>query len=284
LDNELRSSRTLTCFFLDGGITQLQPGFNLLYNEYAWKRVPNAVFFHAIRMAWNNFKGTAIYDQRGNSSASSEQNNADVVWLERWIPLAHIKPDDRLRMTFLHAEVLDIRARAQQLGKLLSMEGSKSNEYPDGWRVVAICGTGSNAPGSTDGHNPRSSLPCGDKVPVGNNFPDKESISQEYQASDVVDKAPQQRAGPFPFETPRIPKSDGLRADPLRHMNRSARGRHFIIAATACLAQASRRPYCTVRREEHPPANVNSYAPRAESDILGCDGCGKKSLGGRRKA
>ncbi len=28
------------------------------------------------------------------------------------------------------------------------------------------------------------------------------------------DKAPQQRAGPFPFETPRVPKSDGLRADP----------------------------------------------------------------------
>ncbi len=45
-----------------------------------------------------------------------------MVWLERWTPLAHIKPDDRLRMTFLHAEVLDIRARAQQLGKLLSLE------------------------------------------------------------------------------------------------------------------------------------------------------------------
>ncbi len=135
--------------------------------------------------------------------------------------------------------------------------------------------TGSNAPGSTEGHNPRSSLPCGDKVPVGNNFPDKESISQEYQASYVVDKAPQQRAGPFLFETPRIPKSDGLRADPLRHMNRSARRRHFIIAATACSEQASRRPYCAVRREEHPPANVNSYAPRAESGILGCDRRGR---------
>jgi hypothetical protein len=56
------------------------------------------------------------------SSASNEQNNADVVWLERWIPHAHIKPDDRMRMTFLHAEVLDIHARAQQLGKLLSMD------------------------------------------------------------------------------------------------------------------------------------------------------------------
>ncbi len=73
-------------------------------------------------MAWNNFNRTAIYDQGGNSSAGNEQRNADVVWLERWIPHAHIKPDDRLRMTFLHAEVLDIRARAQQLGKLLSMD------------------------------------------------------------------------------------------------------------------------------------------------------------------
>jgi hypothetical protein len=103
---------------------QLQPGFNLLYDEHAWKRVPNAVFFHAIRMAWNNFKRTAIYDQGGSFSASSEQNNADVVWLERRTPLAHIKPDDRLRMTFLHAEVLDIRARAQQLGKSMDEEGA----------------------------------------------------------------------------------------------------------------------------------------------------------------
>ncbi len=54
-----------------------------------------------------------------------------------------------------------------------------------------------------------------DEVPVGNNLPYKEGgNSQEYQASDKRDKAPQQRAGPFPFETPRIPKSDGQRADP----------------------------------------------------------------------
>ncbi len=51
LDNELRTSRTLTCFFLDGGITVLQTGFSLLNDQYVWKRVPNAVFFHAIRMA-----------------------------------------------------------------------------------------------------------------------------------------------------------------------------------------------------------------------------------------
>jgi hypothetical protein len=83
LDNELRTSRTLTCFFLDGGITVLQPGFNLLDDQYAWKRVPNTVFFHAIRMAWNNFQRTAFNDQGGGtSSVSSEQRNADVVWLE----------------------------------------------------------------------------------------------------------------------------------------------------------------------------------------------------------
>ncbi len=93
------------------------------------------------------------------------------------------------------------------------MEGSKPT-YLDGWRVVAVRGTGSNASGFTDEHNPRPSRLCVDEVPVGNNFSYKESISQEYQASDEVDKAPQQRAGPFPFEMPRISKSDGLRADP----------------------------------------------------------------------
>ncbi len=94
------------------------------------------------------------------------------------------------------------------------MEGSKPTS-PYGGRVVAVRGTGSNAPGLTDEHNPRPSRLCVDEVPVGNNFPYKEGgNSQEYQASDEVDKAPQQRAGPFPFETPRISKSDGLRANP----------------------------------------------------------------------
>ncbi len=78
------------------------------------------MFFNAIRMAWNNFRRTAFYD-RGGPSTSNEQRNADVVWLEGWHPHARIHPDDRLRMTFLHAEVLDIRA-AQQLDKLLSLE------------------------------------------------------------------------------------------------------------------------------------------------------------------
>ncbi len=94
-----------------------------------------------------------------------------------------------------------------------TLEGSEPT-CPYGGRVVAVRGTGSNAPGFTDEHNPRLSRHSVDEVPVGNNFPYKESISQEYQASDEVDKAPQQRAGPFPFETPRIPKGDGLRANP----------------------------------------------------------------------
>ncbi len=100
----------------------MQPGFSLLDDEHAWRRVPNTVLFNAIRMAWNNFRRTAFYDKGRTSSTSYEQRNADVVWLEGWHPNAHIYPDDRLRMTFLHAEVLDICARAQQLGKLLSWE------------------------------------------------------------------------------------------------------------------------------------------------------------------
>jgi hypothetical protein len=93
------------------------------------------------------------------------------------------------------------------------MEGSKPT-YPDGWRVVAVCEISSNAPEFTDERNPRPSRLCVDEVPVRNNFPYKKSISQEYQASDEVDKAPQQRAGLFLFEMFRISKSDGLRANP----------------------------------------------------------------------
>jgi hypothetical protein len=33
LDNELRTSTALTCFFLDGEVAELQPGFNLLRDE-----------------------------------------------------------------------------------------------------------------------------------------------------------------------------------------------------------------------------------------------------------
>jgi hypothetical protein len=89
LDNELRTSTALTCLFLDGEVTELQPGFNLLRDEYAWKRVPNTVFFSAIRMAWNNLSRRGSYGQGETSSASSEQRNADLVWLEGWYPQAH---------------------------------------------------------------------------------------------------------------------------------------------------------------------------------------------------
>jgi hypothetical protein len=80
------------------------------------------VFFNAIRMAWNNFSRRGYYGQGGTSSASSEQRNADVVWLEGWYPQAHLYPQDRMRMTFLHSEVSDIHARARQLNKLLNWE------------------------------------------------------------------------------------------------------------------------------------------------------------------
>jgi hypothetical protein len=33
LDSELRTSTALACFFLDGEVTELQPGFNLLRDE-----------------------------------------------------------------------------------------------------------------------------------------------------------------------------------------------------------------------------------------------------------
>ncbi len=58
LDNELRTSNVLTCFFLDGEVTELQPGFNLLSDGHAWERVPNAMFFNAIRIAWNQLLST----------------------------------------------------------------------------------------------------------------------------------------------------------------------------------------------------------------------------------
>ncbi len=45
-----------------------------------------------------------------------------MVWLEGWYPTAFLHPENRLKMTFLYAEVLDIRARACQLQKLLNWE------------------------------------------------------------------------------------------------------------------------------------------------------------------
>jgi hypothetical protein len=45
-----------------------------------------------------------------------------VVWLENWFPTAILYPEHRLEMTFLHAEVLDIRARVRTLQQLLNWE------------------------------------------------------------------------------------------------------------------------------------------------------------------
>jgi hypothetical protein len=73
LDNELRTSNTLTCFFLDGGVAALQPGFNLLVDGQAWRRVPNTVFFNAIRIAWNNFSRRGFYDQEMGDHLGQQQ-------------------------------------------------------------------------------------------------------------------------------------------------------------------------------------------------------------------
>jgi hypothetical protein len=73
-------------------------------------------------MAWNNFSQRVTYNQEGSSSTSTVQRNTDVVWPKAWFPTAFLYPEARLQMTFLHAEVLDIRARARQLQKLLNWE------------------------------------------------------------------------------------------------------------------------------------------------------------------
>jgi hypothetical protein len=77
------------------------------------------VFFNAIRMAWNNFQQTAGDSQSGKSSTSATLRNADVVWLENWVPSVFISPVPKVEMSFDHAEVLDNRARAQQLSQLV---------------------------------------------------------------------------------------------------------------------------------------------------------------------
>jgi hypothetical protein len=80
------------------------------------------VFFNAIRMAWNNFEQTAGDNRSGTSSASATLRNADVVWLKNWVPSVFIGPVPRVEMSFEHAEVLDNRARAQQLSQLIKWE------------------------------------------------------------------------------------------------------------------------------------------------------------------
>jgi hypothetical protein len=65
------------------------------------------------------------------------QRNADVVWLEGWYPTAFLYPEAWLEMTFLHAEVLDIRARTRQLQKLLNWEDEGA--VADRWIETARC-------------------------------------------------------------------------------------------------------------------------------------------------
>jgi hypothetical protein len=49
LDTELQTSNILTHFFIDWGVAELQPGFNLLRDERAWERVSNTVFLYEWR-------------------------------------------------------------------------------------------------------------------------------------------------------------------------------------------------------------------------------------------
>ncbi len=63
-----------------------------------------------------------VPDQRGSSLARVTVCNADVVWLENWFPTTFLSPGNRLEMTFGHAWVLDIRARARTLQHLLNWE------------------------------------------------------------------------------------------------------------------------------------------------------------------
>jgi hypothetical protein len=67
LDTELRTSNALTTFFRDGGVTELQPGYDLLRSARGWEGVSNTVFFNAVRMAWNNFTQMTGGDQSGSS-------------------------------------------------------------------------------------------------------------------------------------------------------------------------------------------------------------------------
>jgi hypothetical protein len=55
----------------------------------------------------------------GSSSAKPTVRNADVVWLENWIPMAYLNPENVMEMSFSITEVCDIRARANKLQQLL---------------------------------------------------------------------------------------------------------------------------------------------------------------------
>ncbi len=74
-------------------------------------------------------------------------------------------------------------------------------------RFIAIRGTGSSAPASAGGPDARPVWPSVEDVP------EEEEEPLEGMVSEAERGAPQQRADPSPFDTPRIPKSVGPRAD-----------------------------------------------------------------------
>jgi hypothetical protein len=310
IDNELRTSTALTCFFLDGEVTELEPGFNLLRDEHAWKRVPNTVFFNAIRMAWNNFSRRATYGQSGTSSASSEQRNADVVWLEGWCPHAHLFPQDRLRMTFLHLEVLDIRARARQLDHWI--ENCSMHKEPSwlalGRYLKRIWQR--ELEGKRALKQSRPTVVCkwqppGPELHEGNRVRCKEGpicfaldfISQwhkEYrfvvgfleEMEATVAFSPLENWGSDIFDASKPLGFNLAQHQPSRDQTSTASAAPRGSSEGTSSSQRPRAqrkqaaghadPFC---REDRPPANDNPYAPRAahpEAGILGCDGCGRE--------
>ncbi len=85
-------------------------------------------------------------------------------------------------------------------------ESKPSSASKEG-RFIAIRGEGSNAPASAGGPDAR---PVWSSV---EDVPEEEEEPLEGKVSEAERGAPQQRAGPSPFDTPRIPKSVGPRAD-----------------------------------------------------------------------
>jgi hypothetical protein len=73
-------------------------------------------------------------------------------------------------------------------------------------RLVAIRGAGSNAPASAVGHDVHPAWPSVEDV-------QEKEEPREEKVSEAEGNAPQQRADPFPFATPRISKSAGPRVD-----------------------------------------------------------------------
>ncbi len=77
----------------------------------------------AWRTQWNNFSLMMMMPtQMGPSSAKPTVRNADVVWLENWMPTAFLNPKSVMEMSFSIAEVWDIRARAHKLQQLFKWQ------------------------------------------------------------------------------------------------------------------------------------------------------------------